>query len=75
MFFFSLGLVRTSHDMLHRSRGNLVSVGNKPRAGRTGFDSWQEQWRIFFYSPPRPGRLWGAPGFLSNGNRGLLLRR
>jgi len=38
------------------------------RAGRPGFDSWQEQWRYFFCKPsPCPDRLWGPPSLLSNG--------
>jgi len=28
--------------------------------------------REFFYSPPRPDRLWGPPSLLSNGYRGFF---
>jgi hypothetical protein len=35
------------------------------RAGRPGFNSRQGQ--EIFYSPQRPGQLWGPPSLLSNG--------
>jgi hypothetical protein len=43
-----------------------VSIVTMLRAGRLGFDARQGRGSLFSL-PPRPCRLWGPPGLLSNG--------
>jgi hypothetical protein len=59
-------------ENVKRNRDNSVSTVIRLRAGRLGFDHWQDQWRDFFSSPPRSDRLRGLPSFLSNGHRGFF---
>jgi hypothetical protein len=42
------------------SQDSSVSIVTKFRAGRRGFNSWQEQ--RYFSSPSLPDRLWSLPG-------------
>jgi hypothetical protein len=67
--FLSLRVIQCPrHPVLKRSRDSSVGIALGYMLDDRGSIPGRD--REFFSSPPRPDRLWGPPGLLSNGYEG-----